>query len=144
MTQRYLSNKIKDEKYLKVKFPDKPVTKDVIDFLESQGFLEISYSYNNRSNIIEAIEKSGNGNLPLYANANNGMKSYRTIYIFGGGEVTNDNPVFAILTKDDGDINYKMYMAGNIYDNNGNKKHYFAVPTFSEIREHIVDHFNWT
>lgn len=139
MAQRYLSNKIKDEKYLNVKFPDKPVTKDIVDFLESQGFLEISY--NSKYDVVEAIEKSGNSNLPLYAIVFYGMKSYRTIYIFGGGEVTNDNPVFVFLTKDDGDINYKQFTAGNIYYS---KKNYTGVSTFSELREHIVNHFNWT
>lgn len=81
---KYLSNKIKNKAYINYKFPDKPVKKDIIEFLENTGFSKVHEE--NSLNIYDCLVKfkefnKKSGANDLYIVSDNEWEEECNIYI---------------------------------------------------------------
>ena len=136
MKTRYLSNKIKDRKYLSnYGFPDKPKFDEITSFLLDHGFKEYNLKKIRYSEFANLTERRF------------GVYEYDTgpdmieVTISDKGETTEDNPEFTLFTTDDG----SLYFGRNNSTNEkfiGKKETYSAVLQYFHTYEEFLDEIN--
>lgn len=101
-----------------IKFPEKPIEDDMIDFLEYQGFERKTFEnveVMNRKIETKIIKKLERSKKLSYIFINRPYANHNSIYFSKGGKITEDNPCAKILVyKDEHDIN-SAYISGKLY-----------------------------
>ena len=97
----YLLSKTKTRS---LEFPEKPITKQIIKFLEDSGFKDVSFAEDEDFNYDDLIERivneAENGDNPVFLVSS--LPSYTVIRFAKNGSICKDNPIFLCRANDEG------------------------------------------
>ena len=131
---KYLSNKIENNKYLTSGFPPEPVFEDIIMFLENKNFMYIESEDKTMAQLCKALEDA---NCPVYTYSELAEHSW-CLRIFIGGKITVDNPMFTLEQHNTGTGKTTTFCCLETYEKLTKK-----YKTYAEFRDIINDYFNW-
>ena len=125
-------------------FPEKPIAKDIEDFLKENGFTKIETDNESAAGNIERFRETYKVGDRYLVNSKDSDGSF-AIRFAANGPIDKENPVWFVKVSDDGDLN-KIWGAG--FSEVGWEQEYSNdtkfYSDFESLRKAIIKRFKWS